>query len=101
MFILGTRDLSLGVLRHVFGARYAVSVLVIPWEEFSLCLPLEFRFSNLGPEKPGCLEKKTTLRKIEPFWSMEAGIATKDSLKHQTSTQTKTVITLEFSLLHV
>ena len=28
MFILGTRYLSIGVLRHVFGVRYAVSVLV-------------------------------------------------------------------------
>ncbi len=29
MFFLGRRYLSLGVLRHVFGVRYAVSVLVI------------------------------------------------------------------------
>ncbi len=29
VFILGLQYLSLGVLRHVFGVRYAVSVLVI------------------------------------------------------------------------
>ena len=29
VYILGIRYFSLGVLRHVFGVRYAVSILVI------------------------------------------------------------------------
>ncbi len=43
MFILGTQYLGLGVLRHVFGVRYAVYVLVIHTFPSRHGTPLSFK----------------------------------------------------------